>query len=126
MVVINLGTNDFSTKPFPDKDVFKAGYTALINDVLKQYGQLPVFCVVGPMTDEPCYSYVKEMVEDFRVKNIRNIYFVGIPTYLMDEEKDLGSDTHPNFMGQKKMAGHVLPVISSVLGWDYDGKELLK
>jgi len=125
MVVINLGTNDFSTQPFPDKAVFKAGYEKLINDVFKQYGDLPVFCVVGPMTDEPCYSYVKEMVEDFRSAGKKeNVYFVGIPTYLMDSEKDLGSDTHPNYIGQRKMAAHVLPVISSILGWDYNGKEL--
>lgn len=125
VVVINLGTNDFSTQPFPDKAVFKAGYEKLIDEVKKQYGEVPVFCIVGPMTDEPCYSYVKELVEDFRsVYQRKNVYFVGIPTYLMDPDKDLGSDAHPNYSGQRKMAAHVLPVISSILEWDYDGKEL--
>ena len=125
VVVINLGTNDFSTQPYPDKAVFKAGYEKLINEVSKQYGDLPVFCVVGPMTDEPCYSYVKELVEDFRsVHQKNNVYFVGIPTYLMDPDKDLGSDTHPNYRGARKMAAHVLPVISTLVGWDYNGKEL--
>lgn len=124
-VVINLGTNDFSTLPYPDKDVFKKGYENLINEVRKQYGDLPVFCVVGPMIDEPCYSYVKELVDDFRsIYQKKNVYFVGIPTYLMNPEKDLGSDSHPNSMGQRKMAAHVLPVISSVLGWDYKNSEL--
>jgi len=125
VLVINLGTNDFSTQPYPDKAVFKAGYEKLINEVRKQYGDLPIFCVVGPMTDEPCYSYVKEMVEDFRsVYQKKNVYFVGIPTYLMNPEKDLGSDTHPNYNGQRKMAAHVLPVISSIVGWDYKDTEL--
>jgi len=125
VVVINLGTNDFTTKPFPDKDVFKTGYANLINEVIKQYGDLPVFCVVGPMMDEPCYSYVKEMVEDFRsASQKKNVYFVGIPTYLIDPEIDFGSDYHPNYIGQRKMAAHVLPVISSVLSWDYIDTEL--
>lgn len=125
VVVINLGTNDFSTQPYPDKAVFQKGYENLINEVRKQYGDLPVFCVVGPMINEPCYSYVKEMVEDFReVYQKKNVYFVGIPTYLMDREKDLGSDSHPNFHGQRKMAAHVLPVIASILGWDYKNTEL--
>lgn len=125
VVVINLGTNDFSTRPFPDKDVFKAGYVKLINEVKKQYGELPVFCVVGPMIDEPCYSYVKEMVEDFRTTyQQKNVYFVGIPNYLMVQDKDLGSDYHPSYAGQRKMAAHVVPVISSVLGWDYKDNEL--
>lgn len=125
LVVINLGTNDFSTKPYPDKADFIAGYERLINEVFKQYGNLPVFCVVGPMTDEPCYSYVKEMVENFRATQKKtNVYFVGIPTYLMEPNRDLGSDTHPNYKGQQKMAAHVLPVISSVLGWEYQKDEL--
>jgi len=124
-VVINLGTNDFSTQPYPDQAVFTKGYENLINEVRKQYGDLPVFCVVGPMINEPCYSYVKEMVEDFReVYQKRNVYFVGIPTYLMNPEKDLGSDSHPNYLGQQKMAAHILPVIASVLGWDYQKSEL--
>ena len=124
VVVINLGTNDFSTQPFPDKDVFIAGYKNLISEVRKQYGEVPVVCVVGPMTDEPCYSYVKEMVESIRSSGQnKNTYFVGIPMYLMNPEKDLGSDTHPNYSGAKKMAAHVLPVISSILGWDYKGSE---
>lgn len=124
-VVINLGTNDFSTNPHPDKDVFTAAYERLVNEVFNQYGDLPVFCVVGPMTDEPCYSYVKEMVEHFRSgSQKKNVYFVGIPTYLMIPDKDLGSDTHPNYSGAKKMAAHVLPVIASVLGWDYGHGEL--
>ena len=124
VVVINLGTNDFSTKPYPDKDVFKAGYAKLIKDIYQQYGEIPVFCVVGPIMDEPCYSYVKEMVEDFRHDNHEKVYFVGIPSYLLDLEKDFGSDFHPNYIGQRKMAGHVLPVIATVLGWDYEDKEL--
>lgn len=125
VVVINLGTNDFSTKPFPDKEVFKAGYEKLIQDVFSRYGDLPVFCIVGPMIDEPCYTYVKEMVQDLRFgSGHKGVYFVGIPTYLMDPEKDLGSDSHPNYRGQRKMAAHVLPVIASVLKWEYKGEEL--
>lgn len=124
VVVINLGTNDFSTQPFPDRKEFEEGYEKLINKVFDAYGDLPVFCVVGPMTDEPCYSYVKEMVEHFRKNNgKKNVYFIGIPTYLMNYDRDLGSDTHPNYDGQRKMAAHVLPVISSVTGWKYNNRE---
>ena len=37
----------------------------------------------------------------------------------MDEDKDLGSDWHPNYSGQKKVANFVVPVISAVTGWEY-------
>ncbi|MFC2089215.1 SGNH/GDSL hydrolase family protein [Bacteroidota bacterium] len=118
LVVINLGTNDFSTQPQPDEEVFVEGYMNLIGSVREQYGKLPVFCIVGPMTNEPCYSYVKKMVETLRTKqNDQNVYFIGIPVYLL-EEADWGA-YHPKYSGQIKMAGHVVPVIASVMGWEY-------
>jgi lysophospholipase L1-like esterase len=124
-IVINLGTNDFSTQPHPDKEVFIDGYQHLIKAIYSQYGELPVFCVVGPMINEPCYSYVKEMVENLRTaQNMKKVYFIGIPGYLLNSEKDLGSDYHPNYSGQRKMAAYAIPVISSVLGWAYSDDEI--
>jgi hypothetical protein len=52
MVVINLGTNDFSTKPFPDKNVFEEAYNSLINRVRLLYSHVTIFCVSGPMIGE--------------------------------------------------------------------------
>jgi lysophospholipase L1-like esterase len=125
-VVINLGTNDFSTHPFPDKAVFQRGYENLILRVEKYYPGVPVFCIVGPMIDEPCYSDVKEMVDAFRqVHQVNHIYFVGVPTALMIPGHDLGSDSHPNYSGQKKTAAFLVPVMASVLGWSYNGDEFL-
>lgn len=120
MVVINLGTNDFSTQPHPNETVFNKGYNNLVGNVRKNYGDIPIFCIVGPMIDEPCYSYVKNMVEGNRNSlNDENIYFIGIPNALMILDEDLGADWHPNYSGQKKMAAHIAPVIASVMGWDY-------
>jgi lysophospholipase L1-like esterase len=118
MLVINLGTNDFSTLPHPNETVFNKKYTDLIRFVRAVYDSVPVFCLVGPMIDEPCYSYVKNMVEGNRnFLNDKNVYFIGIPTYLMSES-DWGA-WHPNYAGHIKMAEHIVPVISSVMGWDY-------
>lgn len=120
VVVINLGTNDFSTEPHPIETVFNRKYTHLLRFIREQYGDVPIFCVVGPMIDEPCYSYVKKMVEANRTHlDDPNTYFVGIPKYLMDEDTDLGSDWHPNYSGQLKMANLLVPVIASVTGWEY-------
>lgn len=126
-VIINLGTNDFSTFPYPDKPVFIDGYLKLIATIRGHYGQeTPIFCVVGPMIDEPCYSYVKEMVEMQRKANKDSkTYFIGIPTALMNPSLDFGASYHPGGDGQKKMAEIVAPVISTVLGWSYDSTEML-
>ncbi len=123
-VVINLGTNDFSTLPYPDKVVFQRHYERLIAGVRERYGAVPVFCVVGPMIDEPCYSYVKEMVSNYKtLYNDGHLYFAGIPIPLLSRDEDLGSDWHPSYKGQKKMAAHLLPLLSTVLQWDYELKE---
>lgn len=117
MVVINLGTNDFSTTPHPQESVFNRAYTNLISFIRSNYDTIPIFCIVGPMTDEPCYSYVKKMVEGNRnFLNDKNIYFIGIPPYLLVEE-DWGA-WHPKYSGHLKMANHAIPVMSAVMGWE--------
>ncbi|MGQ1890146.1 SGNH/GDSL hydrolase family protein [Thermophagus sp. OGC60D27] len=119
-VVINLGTNDFSTKPHPDKAIFQRKYEELILKVRNVYGSVPVFCLVGPMIDEPCFSYVKEMVENFKlVYNDSNVYFIGIPTELLNDKDDLGADWHPSYIGHQKIANFILPVMSNILKWNY-------
>lgn len=119
LVVINLGTNDFSTEPHPEETVFNRAYMNLIRFIRSEYGEIPVFCIAGPMTDEPCYSYVKKMVEGNRkFLSDPHVYFIGIPPYLLAEQ-DWGADYHPTYSGQVKMAEHVVPVIASVMGWEY-------
>lgn len=126
-VVINLGTNDFSTLPYPDKAVFQRRYEELIQQVRKIHGEIPVFCVVGPMIHEPCFSYVKEMVDGFRtLYNDSNVFFVGLPNSLLNESSDLGSDWHPSYQGQKKIAGQLLLPIATILDWDYSGTEIFE
>jgi len=117
-VVINLGTNDFSTEPHPNKAVFNKKYNELIAFIREQYGEVPVFCVVNPTLDEPGYTYVKNMVDGNRNFLIdKNIYFIGIPGAIIVESEDLGANWHPNHSGQKKIAGYIAPVMKAVLGW---------
>ena len=119
VVVINLGTNDFSTRPHPYKVEFQRGYEELLTRIRGAYGEIPVFCVVGPLTDEPCHRYVKEVVHQYNIlHNDGNVHFVGMPPALLNEAKDLGSDSHPSYRGQKKMARMMMPVIGTVTGWE--------
>jgi lysophospholipase L1-like esterase len=125
-VVINLGTNDYSTWPHPLKSLFIDGYLKLIAKIRAAYGsQTQIFCIVGPMTDEPCYSYVKEVVEMQRnANNDSHIHFIGIPKSILSLEKDYGAAGHPGGDGQKKMAQIVAPVISTVMDWSYNRTEM--
>lgn len=125
-VILNLGTNDYSTQPQPYKPLFIDGYLKLVASIRAAYGsQTEIFCIVGPMIDEPCYSYVKEMVEIQRIANKdSHITFIAIPKALLSLDKDYGAAGHPGGDGQKKMAQIVAPVISTVMGWSYNRSEM--
>ena len=117
-VVINLGTNDFSTQPYPDKKVFQDAYKKLINRVRSLYPRVTIFCICGPMIGEPCYSEIKEVVEKQQRQGSRDkdVYFVGVNRSIMNES-DWGCDWHPNIQGSIKIANVIIPIIKSVMNW---------
>jgi len=117
VVVINLGTNDFSTQPYPDKAVFQGAYTELINRVQSQYSGVTIFCVCGPMIGEPCASYINEVVNQCQQNNTnKKVYYIAISTSLL-AYSDRGSDWHPNKQGQQKIAAVILPIIQNTMNW---------
>jgi lysophospholipase L1-like esterase len=116
-VVINLGTNDFSTKPFPDKDVFQNAYLQLINRVRALYPGVTIFCICGPMIGEPCMSYVKEVVANEHKKSRdKDVFFIPIDRSVMSAS-DWGCDQHPNISGAVKMTNIIAPVIKTFMNW---------
>ena len=115
VVVINLGTNDFTTQPHPDKSVFQEAYLQLIDRVQSQYPGVTIFCICGPMVGEPCASDIEEVVNQCQ-QNDKAVYYIGISTNLLTMA-DRGSDWHPNITGQQKIADIVLPVIQNTMNW---------
>ena len=118
VVVINLGTNDYSTHPYPDSSVFEAGYGKLIDQVRSLYPGVTIFCVSGPMIGDPCTGYVREVVERQRKMEGRDkdVYFIEIPRDIMNDH-DWGCEMHPNVYGAMKMADVVVPMITLWMNW---------
>jgi len=120
MVVINLGTNDYSTKPHPKKAVFQKGYKSFLENVQTAYGNIPIFLISGPLAEEPAFSNIKELTDNLMESNPNsNLHFIGIPRSLLNDTTDLGSDSHPSYNGHIKMAKFILPIIAETLGWEY-------
>ena len=115
VVVINLGTNDFTTQPHPDKSVFQEAYLQLIDRVQSQYPGVTIFCICGPMVGEPCTSDIEEVVNQCQQNN-EAVYYIGISTNLLTMA-DRGSDWHPNITGQQKITDIVLPVVQDTMNW---------
>jgi len=117
-VVINLGTNDFSTLPHPDKSTFQGAYIQFLERIRCLYPGVTIFCVCGPMIGEPCATYIKEIVEQQKkIKGRYNdVFFIEIKRSILTD-KDWGCDLHPNIYGASKMADIVTPAIRLRMNW---------
>ncbi|MGA9406009.1 MAG: SGNH/GDSL hydrolase family protein [Bacteroidota bacterium] len=116
-VVINLGTNDFSTQPYPDSAIFQKAYTRLIHRVRTQYPGVEIFCLCGPMIGEPCLGYIKEVVEREQMgKRDKDVFFVGIDKTRLNDG-DWGCDKHPNIFGMSKMTDILVSAMKLRMNW---------
>ncbi|ELR21706.1 GDSLlike lipase/acylhydrolase domain containing protein [Acanthamoeba castellanii str. Neff] len=117
-VVINLGTNDYSTQPAPPQDIFEEGYQKFVEYIYSQYKgnhETPhFFLACGPMISQPCCSYVKNVVDKEKAKGV-NITYIDMQHILSPE--DHGCAGHPSVSGHRKMAGVAGPVIKAAMGW---------
>jgi lysophospholipase L1-like esterase len=109
-ILINLGTNDYGSQPYPPKDVFEGGYQKFINYLRQNYPRQPIFVTCGPMIGDPCCQYVADMAKN------PNTYYVDVQ-HILKFPDDYGCDGHPNVKGQYKITQVVLPVAKKVLGW---------
>ncbi len=117
-VVINLGTNDFSTHPYPDSSVFENAYAKLIDRVRALYPDVAIFCVIGPMVEQPCEGYIRDVVQ--RKQKLegryRDVFFIDVPRDIMNDN-DWGCEMHPNLYGSMKMAGIIVPEMRLRMNW---------
>ncbi len=117
-VVINIGTNDFSTIT-PDKTKFITNYTNLVAQVRSNYPNAHIFCTIGPMLWgtglESCRSYVTQIVNEFNSNGDSKVYFVEYPQ--QSESNGYGEDWHPSLTTHQLMADQLTEEIKSKIGW---------
>ncbi|KAF2077153.1 hypothetical protein CYY_001538 [Polysphondylium violaceum] len=109
-VVINLGTNDFSSEPIPPQDIFQNGYISFVNFIKSKYTNNPTFFLAcGPMIGNPCCQYVQN------VATTVNAIYIDMQGIL--NTNDYGCNGHPNVSGHSKMASIASPIIQKNMGW---------
>lgn len=113
-VVVNLGSNDFSTQPNPSAEQFTAGYQRLVEHLRRVYGDVPVVCVAPRVNDE-VLQYIREFV---RRSGDKRLYVAAFMQDYCNGSSDLGSCGHPNREGQRKMAMLIAPYLSTATGWE--------
>ena len=121
IVVIYLGTNDFSTEKQPSLNAFTDKYQRLLKAVKENYGdQVPVVCMASKC-DDLLFDYVRHAV---RTSGLGNVAFFGMTDFVYNNGDELGSDWHPNYEGQRKVAMALIPYLSTVTGWPLRDKEI--
>ena len=117
-VIINLGTNDYSSLPFPEEESFVQAYVQLLQAVRARYPESTLFAVAGPLMLEPAPSMIRLAAERYgAIQGDDRIVTIEIENNLEQSAEDFGCDWHPNVNGQRKIASQIIPIIARELGW---------
>lgn len=119
IVVIYLGTNDFSTGQQPHEEAFRGNYTRLLKSIKANYGEdIPVLCMASP-ANSYMYDYLRSIVN---VCGLRNVAYMAVSYLAHNYEGDLGASWHPNYKGHIKVASCMIPYVSTLTGWEMEEK----
>lgn len=115
IVVIYLGTNDFSKRIQPSLSSWIKEYKNLLIKIRNNYGeQVPILCVASK-ADRLLGEYVEQAVIE---SGIFNVHWTSIQDSAHNDSSDLGAADHPNYAGQRKVASCIIPYISTLTGWE--------
>jgi lysophospholipase L1-like esterase len=107
-VVINLGTNDFSTEPKPGEAAFISGYVKLLDRVRSKYPEAHIFICVGPTQSEPFFKCMKTMLKGIQDKKVHEVIMAPL------KAGDWGCDYHPNVKTAARMAKELVKEMRKV------------
>lgn len=123
LVMINLGTNDFSPTAIPTSEQFVGAYVKLIKNIKAHYGEdTPVLCI----TAHSASTYLKAAMAELAKETLKmkKVYMANPMDRVVNTETELGACWHPSFKGQCKIAMSVIPQVSTIMGWSVEGKPL--
>jgi len=111
-VVIKLGTNDYSTRPFPPADEFVAALSQLIADVRNAYQpDTPIFLMAYAVRPQVLQAYTQ--VADAH-------HDAGVELVLVEgpeNASETGCQGHPGRVPQQRMAEALTHHMRESLGW---------
>jgi lysophospholipase L1-like esterase len=117
-VVVNLGTNDFSSLPFPDEEVFIAAYVNLLELIRLRNPETHIFAMSGPLMLGPAQNAIRTAVEQRQsAGSDERVKYVLIENTLNEAEGDFGCDRHPSVQGHRKISEQLVPLMAVELGW---------
>lgn len=115
-VVVNLGTNDFSTTQDPSQMEFESAYAALLERVRAAYPNAYILCTNGPLLSGNDLNTVTDYIDDV-ITTLGDAKVSRFDIAPQDGSDGYGCDWHPSAARHEKMAMTVTAAIKSKLGW---------
>jgi lysophospholipase L1-like esterase len=116
IVVIYLGTNDFSVGKQPTMESWREGYKTLLQEIREFHGnEVPILCVASN-ADPMLADYVRTVATQ---SGIPNVHWTAINKDGHNITSDMGASWHPNHQGMRKVASLMAPYIATLTGWPF-------
>lgn len=123
VVVINLGTNDFSSGFIPSREEFTLAYINLVNKIHKNYKNAKIICAIGPVIDGNALEVTKDYIKNYVVNkldkdidiNNKWLYFLEFNPQV--ESDGYGINGHPSLRTHEIMGKHLAEFIHKILNW---------
>ncbi len=116
LVMINLGTNDFSPVAIPTDEQYVGAYLKMIETIRSKYPGVKILCITPHSASRYLESCIKLLGQ--RTAGMADVYMANPLSGMVTEARDLGADWHPNYQGQCKIAMSLIPQISAIMGWE--------
>ncbi|MGN0282262.1 MAG: SGNH/GDSL hydrolase family protein [Prevotella sp.] len=117
IVTINLGTNDFSPTAIPEAKDYVEAYIKMIETISARYDNVPILCITPHSSNEYLRAAIK-LLKERTANRYANVHFANPMNNIVNDNVDLGSDWHPNYQGQRKIAMTLIPQISKIMNWE--------
>lgn len=107
VVLITLGSNDYSTTPYPSDEDFINGYVALVEQIMVDYPNAKIAAVCEPTPGG------NECVNVQYVADTLHIVYINIPDEIYTVP--YGCDGHPSVEAQQNIANVITPIVVDML-----------
>lgn len=115
IVIIYLGTNDFSCSKQPSLESWIAGCGGLLDSIRSSYGPDVPILMVASRANDLLGDYVRSVVQ---WRHDPKLAWTSIQSNIHDNVTELGASWHPNYAGHRKVAMAFIPYISTLTGWE--------
>ncbi len=117
VVLVNLGTNDFSTDGDPTEGEFVTAYVALLEKLRSKYPNALLLCTIAPLLwgDDKTTSeaYVQKAVEQRAEEGDSHVKRIDLSVDAIGQ----GCDWHPSAATHAAMGAKLVTVLHDELGW---------